>query len=210
MKYSLLFELLEEARLSHEQLGARLGLSGMTLRRWQEEDREKPLPRLYELALRDTVHQLLVDGKLSPASPLVQKVFEETTDLTFQAALKNLGFSGDFFKSAETKPENLMTGLAQIATDEKKKEEVDRNEKKILSFKKMGKEWKERISVLLKVIKSKKLTSFDKLVAYGALIYLITVFDLVPDTIPFFGLLDDFGIMGLVVAYYLNRYPKSL
>ena len=48
----------------------------------------------------------------------------------------------------------------------------------------------------------------DKLAAYGALFYLITTFDLIPDTIPVFGLLDDFAILGIVVAYYVQKFPQ--
>jgi hypothetical protein len=118
MKNSLIFELLEASHLSPEQLAARLGLSGMTIRRWESEPRHKELPRMYELAMRDTVHQLLLEGVLSYQSPVVQKIFHETHDLTFQVALKNLGFSEDFLNSKE-EPEHLMTGLAQIATDGK-------------------------------------------------------------------------------------------
>jgi uncharacterized membrane protein YkvA (DUF1232 family) len=47
----------------------------------------------------------------------------------------------------------------------------------------------------------------EKLSAYGALFYLITVFDLIPDTIPVFGVLDDFAILGIVTAYYLRKFP---
>ena len=62
----------------------------------------------------------------------------------------------------------------------------------------------------MNVIKSKKLSSVDKLAAYGALFYLITVIDLIPDTVPFFGLMDDLTIMGLVSAYYLKRFKNPL
>jgi uncharacterized membrane protein YkvA (DUF1232 family) len=206
MKYSLLFNLIKESGLSPEQLAARLGLSGMTLRRWQEESGEKDLPKMYEWALIQTVYQLISEGHLSVHSTVAKMVFKESSDLSLQAALKNLGLSEDFLNSGNTNSDRLMTGLAQMGTDEKKQSTVNKSKKKILSFKKMGNEWGVRISTLLNVLKSKKLTHFDKLAAYGALFYLITIFDLIPDHIPFFGLLDDFAIMGFVTAYYLRRF----
>ena len=82
---------------------------------------------------------------------------------------------------------------------------VDKQKKKILSFKKLGLEWSERISILTGVIASKKLSALDKFMAYGALFYLVMVFDLIPDTVPVFGMLDDFAILGIAATYYLKR-----
>ena len=61
---------------------------------------------------------------------------------------------------------------------------------------------------LIQVVKSKELTTLDKLVAYGALFYLLTPFDLIPDNIPIFGLIDDYAILGIAIAYYMKRFPK--
>ncbi|MDE2313589.1 MAG: DUF1232 domain-containing protein [Elusimicrobia bacterium] len=58
------------------------------------------------------------------------------------------------------------------------------------------------------VIRSPQLTLTDKLVAYGALFYLITPFDLIPDTIPGIGYLDDFAILSLALLYYERRFRK--
>jgi uncharacterized membrane protein YkvA (DUF1232 family) len=71
----------------------------------------------------------------------------------------------------------------------------------------MGKDWAERISSLMKVLESNELHTFDKLVAYGALFYLIFPFDLIPDYIPVFGYMDDFIVLGFAVAYYIKRFP---
>ena len=43
--------------------------------------------------------------------------------------------------------------------------------------------------------------------AYGALFYLFTPFDLVPDVMPVFGYVDDFGMLGFAVAYYGAKFP---
>ena len=50
--------------------------------------------------------------------------------------------------------------------------------------------------------------TLDKLVAFGALFYLIAPFDLIPDAIPLFGYVDDFIILGIAALYVRTRYPK--
>lgn len=92
-----------------------------------------------------------------------------------------------------------------IGSQESRRERVNKQKKKILSFKKLGKDWSERISVLTGVVASKKMAALDKFMAYGALFYLVMVFDLIPDTVPVFGLLDDFAILGIAASYYLKR-----
>lgn len=62
---------------------------------------------------------------------------------------------------------------------------------------------------MLEVIRSKDLTLADKLVAYGALFYLITPMDFIPDAIPVVGYLDDFAVLGLALAYYAHRAKKK-
>jgi uncharacterized membrane protein YkvA (DUF1232 family) len=72
----------------------------------------------------------------------------------------------------------------------------------------MGREWKKRITTLWKVVRSNKLTHFDKLVAYGALFYLLTPIDFIPDHIPVFGLMDDYLVLGIAVAYYAKNFKE--
>jgi uncharacterized membrane protein YkvA (DUF1232 family) len=60
------------------------------------------------------------------------------------------------------------------------------------------------------VVKSSKLSHVDKLVAYGALFYLLTPMDLIPDHIPVLGLVDDFGVLGFALTYYTKRCPEIL
>ena len=89
-----------------------------------------------------------------------------------------------------------MESVSDIGKKSNHQSEVDSNKSRIFSFKKWSKEWSQRISSLWKVIASPQLTSLDKMVAYGALFYLLTPFDLIPDYIPVFGYLDDFVILG--------------
>jgi uncharacterized membrane protein YkvA (DUF1232 family) len=207
MNYIHLLTLQKEARLSPEQLAEKLGVSGMTLRRWKQTPPEGNLPPLYETALVGVIYELVGEGTLSIESPLVKTVMSEHTWGPFEAVTAQLGFSKETLKGNKYDPEKMVEGLSEIGTNEFKRAAVDKSEKKILSFKKMSAEWSERINSLMTVLKSKEIHSFDKLVAYGALFYLINPFDLIPDYIPVFGYMDDFFILGLAAAYYLKRFP---
>lgn len=202
-----MFTLIDEAKLSPEKAAELLGVSGMTLRRWREAPPAGRLPKIYERAVEVAVQQLVVDGYLDPSSPLTQSIMSHSSELSFQATLKSMGFADSILKEKGNADDALMLGLSQIGSVPSRIKGVDDNVKKISAFSKMGEEWKRRIGGLLKVVQSKNLTQLDKLVAYGALFYLLTPFDLIPDTIPVFGYLDDFAILGLAMAYYLKRYP---
>ncbi len=210
MKYSQVISLFEETRLSPEKLAKHLNLSGMTLRRWREEPGNKEIPKLYERAIVEMIYQLIHEGRLSHDSPLVKSLIHEGSLIPFESVIRNMGISDELMHQNQSGAESVVVGLSQIGSHESRKEAVNDNRKKILSFKKISKEWSRRISILLTVIKSKQLTAFEKMAAYGALFYLINPLDLIPDHLPVFGLVDDFSIMGFAVVYYLNRFSKLL
>jgi uncharacterized membrane protein YkvA (DUF1232 family)/DNA-binding XRE family transcriptional regulator len=207
MKYPHLLTLQNEAGFSPEQLAKRLGISGMTLRRWEKTPPEGDLPPLYETALVGVIYELVGEGKLSLESSLVKTVMSEHTWGPFEATMTQLGFSKETLKGGKYDEGKMIEGLSEIGVNEFKRAAVEKSEKKILSFKNWGKEWSSRITSLMTVLKSKELHTFDKLVAYGALFYLINPFDLIPDYIPVFGYMDDFFILGLAAAYYVKRFP---
>ena len=193
--------------MSPEQLAKRLGISGMTVRRWEEKDPHEELPLLYQTALQDVVRQLVTESRLSLDSSVVKAITNEGTSLPMVSSDNSLGVTQNMLKLAERNPKALMETLSKLGANDAKKAEVDQHKKKILSFKKMGQEWSTRITSLMKVLESKELHTFDKLVAYGALFYLICPFDLIPDWIPVFGYMDDFIVLGFAVAYYVKRFP---
>lgn len=205
-----MLELAEEAHLSPEKLAEILGISGMTLRRWRAKPPARDLPKLYERAFTTGIEQLVVDGYIAPDSKLAASVMAKSEQVSFQARIKALGISESVMKRKGSAADALMMGLSEIGAPTTRMQEVDRNQKKIGGFAKLGAEWKKRVTGLLIVIRSPKLTLMDKLVAYGALFYLLTPFDLIPDTIPVFGLLDDYAILGLALAYYASRYPRLI
>ncbi len=193
--------------MSPEQLAKRLGISGMTVRRWQAQSSSKELPQLYEKALVGVIQELVAEGKISSASPAAKAVIAEGATWPVASTGNSLGITQNMLQEAQRNPKHLVESLSQLGASEAKKTEVDQHKSKILSFKKMGQEWATRISSLMKVLDSNDLHTFDKLVAYGALFYLLCPFDLIPDYIPVFGYMDDFIILGFAVAYYLKRFP---
>jgi uncharacterized membrane protein YkvA (DUF1232 family) len=208
MTYSQLFAAFREAGLSPEKGAQLMGLSGMTLRRWESRPGKEQLPRVYELAAEEAVHTLIMDGRLPPQSPSVQAVISSRGSLPFQATLRSLGFSEAILKEGGHDPETLVKGLSEIGSDEFRRKEVERNKKKIFSLAKLSAEWKRRIVGLWAVLRSDELTTLDKMVAYGALFYIISPFNLIPNFIPVIGLLDDYAILGLAAAYYMKRFPR--
>jgi len=209
MNYSQLMTVLDATGMSPEQLAPILGVGSMTVRRWQKQSPKKKVPIAYERTVVEGIYQLVLDGKLSSNAEAVQTILLENTSISFQAIIKDLGVSADIFGAGDGSHQDKMAiALSQIGVNEKHKTEVDESSELLSRFKKLGSEWQERISSLLTVIKSKKLSALDKWVAYGALFYLITPFDLIPDHIPVIGLLDDFGILGFAVTYYLKKYPE--
>ena len=204
-----MFLLLAESSCSPEEFGALIGVSGMTFRRWATKPRKGTIPKLYVPAIRDACYQLISQGRIRSDSLAVQAILAEAQSNQYSAALFNLGLAAGFSVNNSSQDEVLL-GLSKIGSQERKKTEVDENQKKVFSFKRLGEEWTTRINTLWAVIQSKKLTSMDKLVAYGALFYLLTPIDFIPDSIPFFGLLDDFGVLGIAVTYYTKRYSGTL
>ena len=205
MSPSNLITLLSDAKLSPEELGRMSGVSGMTIRRWIEKPSRKQLPPLYDNAIRDAVFKLVIEGRLDSESYIARQVFSRSGRLAQDAAIKALGFPSGMTGNFENQQDEVVSGLAKVGSLESRRQKVELSKGRLPAYKRMGKQWSERITTLTKIISSKKLAALDKFPAYGALFYLIMTFDLIPDTIPVFGLMDDFTILGIAVAYYARR-----
>lgn len=204
--YAELFRVLDEAGLSPERAAQRLGVSNMTLRRWRDKPQGDELPKMYERSFGPALQELIGEGKVSAKSAAAKSVGEGQAE-SFLATLKRLGFPENILSAGPGDRKAFVDGLAKVGDDKDRKKEVDRSKKKIGAFASWGKDWKARIDGMLKVIRSEKLTTTDKLVAYGALFYLISPIDLIPDTIPVIGYLDDFAVLGMALWYYKRRFP---
>jgi uncharacterized membrane protein YkvA (DUF1232 family) len=210
MKISHLLILMRETDLSPEQMAERLGISNMTIRRWMKRPTGETLPVIYEKTVWDAVYQMVAEGMLLPGSAFVQRAVKESQKVYFSAAMKSLGFKGPGRKRPSFSMESIMEGLSQIGTLEGHQTEVEKHRKKILSFVRLGKDWKRRISTLMKVVSSTQLSGKEKLVAYGALFYLICPLDLIPDNVPVFGLMDDYCVLGFASDHYADKYKIPL
>ena len=211
MTNSQLLILLKETGYSPEELGKQIGLSGMTLRRWMKKAEQTSIPAVYVPAIRETCLRLISEGRLNPASEAVQSILASALPSgDYAAAIQNLGLDAEFGEDRTISGDRILTGLVQIGAQSKKQADVEKNSGKVFSFKEMGKDWAERISSLWTIIHSDTLTLPEKFIAYGALFYLLTPIDFIPDTIPFLGLADDFAVLGLAAAYYVRHiHPRN-
>ena len=207
MKTSQILTLLDATGCSPEELGKMIGVSGMTLRRWLKKD-PMVVPAVYVAAIRDVCYRLIAENRLDPGLPVVKDILAESPSSEYQAAVQNLGLSKGFEIGEKVSQNRILGCLCQIGSYADKQKRVEKDSKEISSFKDLGDEWSERITMLWKVVRSKKLSSPDKLVAYGALFYLLTPIDFIPDHIPFFGMLDDFWVLGIAAAYYAKKFGR--
>jgi uncharacterized membrane protein YkvA (DUF1232 family) len=155
------------------------------------------------------VNQLVAEGLLSPASAVVKEIIAaDAAGLPANPVNKVLGLPPDFLAQAANNSDTLVIGLSQIGAKPENRKKVDKAIGNINSFKSWGESWKRCVSGVLAVVRSKEMALMDKLVAYGALFYLITPLDLIPDAIPGVGYLDDFAVLSLALMYYERRFRK--
>ncbi len=206
MTYSQLLIVLNKTGDSPEEFGRRIGLSGMTIRRWLRKPEDGRIPRVYLPAIRETCLALVAEGRLDPALPEVQSLlFSVASSAGYMAALRNLGLGESFTQGRPVSRDQILSGLLQIGSQLPKQTDVEVRSSEVSAFKKLGEEWSSRITTLWNIVRSRKRDLPDKFIAYGALFYLLTPVDFIPDNIPFFGLIDDFAILGLAASYYTRK-----
>src|SRR5437867_4238211 len=101
MNTSHLLKILKESNTSPEELAERIGVSGMTVRRWIERETPEELSELYISAIRNAVLKLIIDGKLADDSALVLQMFSNPEVLVQKATIKALGFPEDLHGNFE-------------------------------------------------------------------------------------------------------------
>ena len=104
--------------------------------------------------------------------------------------------------------DNELSKYSQTA----KEEDIDKISSELHSMKKgpIAKIW-DVVQALFKLIKDPEAAWKSKALAIGALVYLISPIDLVPDIIPVVGLLDDLGVISAAVTALgvaLSKYKK--
>jgi len=68
------------------------------------------------------------------------------------------------------------------------------------NLKKIGKECVEKALLLYYAAQSPNCSAVDKAIIYGALAYLISPVDAIPDVMPVVGFSDDIAVIGLALA----------
>lgn len=212
MKYYQLLNCLSQAGLSPEVAAPYMGVSNMTLRRWQKK-KNLDVDAAYLPAIYDGLFGLVAEGKLSMDAPEVKGMIEEKVDGFHRrytaAVMTSLGVEANFV-SGEGTENQIVSSLTLIGASQAKRDAVEKASDEILEYKKHGKEWLDGITGLMSVIRSKTMLVADKYVAYGALFYLIMPFDFIPDHLPIFGLLDDYAMLGMALGFYKKRHPAEL
>jgi uncharacterized membrane protein YkvA (DUF1232 family) len=212
MKYSQLLNCLSHAGLSPEVAAPYMGVSNMTLRRWQKK-KTQDVDVAYLPAIYDGLFGLIADSKLSMDAPDVREMIEEKVDGFHRrytaAVMTSLGVETHFI-SGEGSENQIVSSLTQIGAAQSKRDAVEKESAQIAGHEKNGNDWKSSIRALTNVIKSKSLLTADKYVAYGALFYLIMPFDFIPDHLPIFGLLDDYAVLGMAFGFYKKRHPDAV
>jgi len=195
--------------LSPEKLSSYLNISNLTYRRWLKRPGREEIPKGYDRNIAGGIYQLLCEGKLDHDSKAVSYFMEHNMPEFFGAAVEQFHIPVELLTNRSVcHQDKITTVLLHIGNNAKIRQRVDKSVPSIRKFTSWGKDWKYRTTFLVKAICSKQLSLADKLVAYGALFYLILPFDLIPDSIPVFGYVDDFGILGFAMAYYVRKYPQ--
>lgn len=209
MTFSQLLDLMSDSNCSPEEFGERIGISGMTLRRWLKKPKRESIPKVYIPAVREACFQLMAEGRLTSDMSSVRVLTDSASPAQMGAALQSLGLNQAFSLDGGALEQALLA-LSQIGSQVEKQNLVTENRKKVFSFRAISGEWSKRVMTLWKIIQSRQLTTLEKLIGYGALFYLLTPIDFIPDQIPMVGLTDDFVVLGIAVSYYVKRFSEFL
>jgi len=66
------------------------------------------------------------------------------------------------------------------------------------------------LKLLYRLFKDGRVPKAEKALLLGAIIYVVSPLDLIPDVIPFVGEVDDLYLVGLTVLRLLNRAPDAV
>ncbi len=210
MKLAQLFAMIRKADLSPEQFASYLGISGMTIRRWQEQSPDNEVPELYQVALVKTVEKLILEGFLKVEDEEVLPFLRNRDVDNIKLNLQTLGLDLDELRTLEAKNEaDLYSALEKVGESNQRQEQVLSKLSDILNIGNLRVEMKESIKALVQIVKERRHEGRHALVAFGALFYLIAPLDLIPDAVPIFGFIDDFSMLNLSTLYYTAKAAKA-
>lgn len=203
MNTSTLKKIISETGLSPEDLAPYLKVSNMTLRRMLNANSNAAIPKDYQASFREGVLELIRDQKISADSDLAQKFLSESSLLYSQSIYSILGLSQDLSKKALTT--DIDETLSKIGGSMERQAEVDAHLETTKKISEKHTSLLEPVKTLIKVVTSKALSHSEKIIAYGALFYLLMPMDFVPDYLPGFGIMDDLGVLTAAALCYASK-----
>lgn len=66
------------------------------------------------------------------------------------------------------------------------------------------------LRLLIALLRDSRVSSADKAIVAGTILYVISPIDVLPDFIPFIGLVDDSYLIGISVLRLLNRADRGI
>jgi uncharacterized membrane protein YkvA (DUF1232 family) len=168
---------------SPESLARKLKISNMTIRRLLKKADDTAIPDKYHAAL-----DALSSSENRLAAPWPEFSVKIPTESSFGELLVELEKSGEDVKDLE----KLQRDVTSKYDD-----------------KNIGTELRDKVALVLKSIFSKDLWLKQRAICIGALLYFLNPIDLIPDTIPVIGYLDDFAVLSLVGTLLLKRSPAE-
>src|ERR1051325_11446995 len=66
------------------------------------------------------------------------------------------------------------------------------------------------LKLLLDLLRDSRISSADKAIVAGTILYVISPIDVIPDFIPFIGLVDDSYLIGIALLRLLNRADRAV
>lgn len=135
------------------------------------------------------------------AKGLPQKYWPIFDQTLFGSADLNASFQHGFDEL-----ESHVHGLGQGNPDAQHLQNEVENKMAGLSI---AKPFQERVQSLFSALKTREITEYSRSLIYGALIYFINPMDLVPDTVPMIGLLDDYSVISMVLSSLKSSLSKK-
>lgn len=66
----------------------------------------------------------------------------------------------------------------------------------------------DRVLLMFAYFKDPETPKLKKIIIAAGLLYFVTPIDIIPDTIPVLGLLDDIGVLSMVASYMINELEE--
>ncbi len=211
MTFAQLFQMISKADLSPEQFGSYLGVSGMTIRRWKDEDAQAEVPELYRMGLVKVVEKLIMQGFLKMEDSEVRPFLKNRETDHLKLNLQTLGLDLEELEKLQNKSgkQDMVHALSRIGESVQRQEQVVSHLPHIKKLAVLHGGMKASVKSLLGILKMKNIATKSKFVAFGALFYLIAPLDLIPDTVPIFGFVDDIAILNLAAIYYASGFKRA-